>query len=81
MNRERLAIEKCLAIAHQAVFHATAHASTFRDLGLHDDLQMIQLELERIQEDLLRGTARRRSVLHGRAYLSSSGINDGRPST
>lgn len=71
-DRSRLAIEKSLAIAHQAVYHAVQHAGTMADLGLHDDLQLLLLELERQQEDLLRGGARRRASLIRRTYLSDS---------
>lgn len=69
MDQKVLAVEKALATAHRAIYGALGPASGMRDLGLHDDLQMIQLELERLQVDLLRGSSRRRASLINRAYL------------
>ena len=46
-------IEGCVANAHRAVSSARDEASTLADLGLHDDLQLILVELERIQLSLL----------------------------
>jgi hypothetical protein len=76
-----LTIEKSLAIAHQAVYHAVQTASTFSDLRLHDDLQLLLLELERFQEDLLRGHRRDPLIAPHRAYLRSSPRDDGRPAS
>lgn len=55
-----LAIESAIATAHRALATAALYASALSDLGLHDDLQLIQLELERLQVDLLRGGKPRR---------------------
>jgi hypothetical protein len=57
-----LQIEYAIAAAHKSLNRAVLHASSMRDLGLHDDLQLIMLELERLQVDLLRGK-RSRTVL------------------
>jgi hypothetical protein len=48
-------IESSIASAHIRIATAIVAASTLSDLGLHDDLQLIQLELERIQYSLLKG--------------------------
>lgn len=70
MPGQRIAeIESGLARAHRAVHGCVAAASSLRDLGLHDDLQLILLELERLQFDLLRVNARRRAPLIVRTYL------------
>lgn len=66
-----LATETCIANAHRCLHHAIQHASSMRDLGLHDDLQLIQLELERLQVDLLRGT-RRSKVGNRPPYVSQT---------
>jgi hypothetical protein len=79
VKRTVLTIEKCLAVAHQSVSFAIREASTLSDLGMHDDLQMLQLELERLQYSLLRGKTDHRSFLNPPAYLSSSPRDDGRP--
>lgn len=76
-----LAVEKSLAVAHQAIRLAVIRSSELRDIGFHDDLQMVQLELERIAEDLLRAGGRRKSFLTRPAYLSDSPRDDGRPSS
>lgn len=59
-----LAIETNIARSHRSLTFARDHASCLADLGLHDDLQMVLLELERLQVDLLRsggsGKVRRR---------------------
>jgi hypothetical protein len=55
-----LAIEQSIAAAHRSLSYARDHASCSSDLGLHDDLQLILLELERLQIDLLRGRKPRR---------------------
>lgn len=55
---EYLAVERLIANAHRSLTHAVSHASTFSELGLHDDLQMLLIELERLQVDLLRGVPR-----------------------
>lgn len=49
-----LRIETSIAYAHRALSRARDEASSLRDLGLHDDLQLMTLELERLQVDLLR---------------------------
>lgn len=61
-----LGIEKVIANAHRQLTFARDLSSTLRDLGLHDDLQMVLIEIERLQVDLLRsGTGRRmRKPLH-----------------
>lgn len=74
-----LAIEGAIAAAHRQISRAAMHASTMRELGLHDDLQLISLELERLQVDLLRGTRRPTKVLGGPAYLSDSVRDDRSP--
>lgn len=74
-----LGIEKCIGHAHGCLHHATVLASSLADLGLHDDLQLIQLELERLQVDLLRGTRRHMKFLSGPTYLSDSVRNDRSP--
>lgn len=76
-----LVIERCLAGAHRSIASAIEMASTYADLGLHDDLQMIQLELERLAVDLLRGRGRRSSTVSRRAYLSDLARYDGRPAS
>lgn len=62
-----LAIETAIAAAHRHLARAVLHASSLRDLGLHDDLQLVQLELERLQVDLLRGSRRPNKSLRNRA--------------
>jgi hypothetical protein len=47
-------IETAIARAHRALAAARDDASTLADLGLHDDLQLMLLELERMQHGLLR---------------------------
>lgn len=37
--------------------------SSWSNLGFHDDIQLILMELERMQEDLLRGRKRRPTKL------------------
>lgn len=77
-NQHNLAIEKGIAIAHQALAFSIDHATYFRDLGIHDDIQLILLELERLQEDLLKRGRRRPTLLTRPAYLSSSPRDDSR---
>lgn len=50
-----LAVEASIAAAHRSLARARDHASSMSDLGLHDDLQLILAELEKLQVDLLRG--------------------------
>ena len=76
-----LEVERCIASAHRSLHYAVRWASELADLGLHDDLQLIQLELERLQVDLLKGAGRRRKALSDRAYLYSAPRDDGGPST
>lgn len=76
-----LVIERCLAGAHRSIASAIEMASTYADLGLHDDLQLVQLELERLAEDLLRNTGRRGASVNRRAYLSELMSHDGRPAS
>lgn len=47
-------IESAIARAHRALNFARDEASTWRDLGVHDDLQLILIELERLQMSLLK---------------------------
>lgn len=55
----RASIEAEIARAHRSLSRARDHASTYADLGLHDDLQLMLLELERMQHSLLRPRAYR----------------------
>lgn len=55
-----LSIETNIAHAHRSLTFARDHASCLRDLGLHDDLQLMLIELERLQVDLLRGVGKAR---------------------
>lgn len=55
-----LSIESNIAHAHRSLTFARDHASSLANLGLHDDLQLMLIELERLQVDLLRGGARAR---------------------
>lgn len=80
MAQSVLRIEKLLAVAHQAVYASMREASTFHDLGLHDDLQLYLIELERLQETLLRGRHRPPVSFSRPAYLSSSPRDDSRSS-
>lgn len=50
-----LITEKCIAAAHRSLTSARDMASTWSDLGMHDDLQLLLAELERLQVDLLKG--------------------------
>lgn len=59
-DSNKLAIEGALARAHRSLRTATMLASQRSDLGLHDDLQMIELEVERLCVDLLRSGKPRR---------------------
>lgn len=77
----RLATEGCIAQGHRCLTSARNHAGSLSELGYHDDLQLVLLELERLQVDLLRGGKRRRVSLYDCAYLSSSGPDDGSPPT
>lgn len=54
-----LHIEAEIARAHRSLYRAADEASSLADFGLHDELQAIYVELERIQVSLLRGKARR----------------------
>ena len=76
-----LAIEKSLAVAHQALRVACIRASELRDLSLHDDLQLLLLEVERFQEDLLKQSGRRRKALKDRTYLYAAPRDDSRPAS
>lgn len=78
MAQSVLRIEKLLAVAHQAVYASMREASNFSDLGLHDDLQLYLIELERLQENLLRARGRRPTAFSHPAYLSSSPRDDSR---
>lgn len=55
-----LVIEKALAGAHRSIASARDMASTYSDLGLHDDLQLMLLYIETLQVDLLRSSKPRR---------------------
>lgn len=61
-SSQHLRIEQAIANSHRSLTVARDEASTFSDLGLHDDLQMILVELERLQVDLLRSTSRKRTL-------------------
>lgn len=67
-----LNIESKIAAAHRALTFAAEAASALPDLGLHDDLQLITLELERLQVDLLK-SARPRRIQRGPSYVSQTG--------
>lgn len=58
-SRDLAMVEGALASAHRCLNGGIRAASTMADLGLHDDLQLILLELERLQDDLIAGRARR----------------------
>ena len=64
-------MEASIARAHRNLSLARDAASSLSDLGFHDDLQMLLIELERMQTDLLRSgacsTVRRR-----RSYVSQT---------
>jgi hypothetical protein len=60
-----LQIEAAIARAHRSLATARDQASVLTDLGLHDDLQMLLLELERLQVDLLKSSRPRRSRVYG----------------
>lgn len=57
-----LAIEANIGRAHRYIARARDLSSDLADLGLHDDLQLFLIELERLQVDLLRGTKRPRKL-------------------
>lgn len=57
-----LAIEAAIARAHRSLALARDLSSDLADLGLHDDLQLMLIEVERLQIDLLRGTKRPRRL-------------------
>jgi hypothetical protein len=58
-----LLAESAIAAAHERLTNARDITGDWSDLGLHDDIELILLELERIQMDLLRGRRRRLSLL------------------
>lgn len=63
-----LRIESAIAAAHRHLSRARDEASNLSDLGLHDDLQLHLVELERLQVDLLRGARRRRPAQADHLY-------------
>jgi hypothetical protein len=67
-----LRIEKCIASAHRALWRAQADAESAGLLGLEEDLWLHCLELQRLQEALLRGDKKLRKARQGHAYLSES---------
>lgn len=67
-----LNIESKIAAAHRALTFAAEVSKELTDLGLHDDLRMITLELERLQVDLLK-SARPRRLQRGPSYVSQTG--------
>lgn len=75
-----LRIEKHLALAHLALSRARDEAGDLNGLGLHDDLQMMLMEVERLSVSHLRGGIPHRLSLSYRAYLSSLAPDDGRSS-
>lgn len=68
-----LKIEANIAMAHSRLLTARDEASTHRDLGLHDDLQMLLIELERLQVDLLRSARPRRLASHPQHVTENRG--------
>lgn len=80
-DKNVLACEQFIAGAHRYLHWAIQRAADMTDLGLHDDLQLIELELERLQVDLLRGRGRHRSILRVPAYLKEAPRDDGRPAS
>lgn len=73
-------IETCLAQSHRTMARAIEWASTLSDLGLHDDLQLLQLEIERISFSLLRDRKYRSRSNSTRAYLYDALRDDRRSS-
>jgi hypothetical protein len=67
IHRSRAVVEGSIARAHKALAPAIREASTFARLDIHDELQLIQLELERLQFDLLKYGQPRRKFLNNRA--------------
>lgn len=59
-----LSLEYNIAAAHRALTRARDEASNLSDLSLHDDLQLMLIELERFQVDLLRGRISRKRRYH-----------------
>lgn len=57
---QHLAIEGAIARSHKSLTLARDLSSALSDLGLHDDLQLVLIELERLQVDLLRSNKPRR---------------------
>lgn len=76
-----LRIEKHLALAHLALARARDEAGDLADLGLHDDLQMMLGEVERLAEAHLRAGGRHRLSAGYRAYLSPLERHDRRPAS
>jgi hypothetical protein len=81
LPRNVAVIETAVALAHKHLSRARDAASSLSDLGLHDDLQLHLLELERLQVDLLRGRPHRPLLVSNRAYLYDTERNDSRPAT
>lgn len=57
-----LKMEKYVAVAHQALWRAAVEAECLRDPGWADDLYQLCNEINRLQEDLLKGRHPRRPV-------------------
>lgn len=53
------AVEAAVAAAHRATYRAADLSENWRDDGFSEDLRAVCVELQRIQEDLLRGSSRR----------------------
>lgn len=62
-----LQIEAAIAAAHRRTLQAAHMAETRSDQGLADDLHQISVELQRIQEDLLKSRRPRRTPIRNRA--------------
>lgn len=61
LRQNQATVEARVASAHRHVIVAAGLAESWRDQGHSDDLRAIALELERLQNDLLRGRSRRRA--------------------
>lgn len=64
-------IEACLSRAHRNITYAREHASTWSDLGLHDDLGLMLIEIERMMESLLL-SKKRYKIRSNRPYVSEN---------
>lgn len=66
-TQDRAYIETAVAAAHRKLWNAAQRAENTGDNGLSEDLFQIMKELERVQEDLLRGKGLRTRRLGYRA--------------